>query len=337
MRYLKNVFPVVEETILLDTLSNSENNVHKATQRLQTMGFNKRDTFSCSPHISANDTKIKSSDHKVGCDQIIIPLHETPVQGKFGDDKHEIARRLQDKFEKVSERVILLALEAVEYDIHKAEQILSVSITNDSEATNGIANGDGIKDGKKSSDNLYGHPPPAEDTKSLDKKSDILENNRRINDANAGNQIEVNCKELQNSTIASDDVTLKTADAGESSSIIANTQRVIIEINSNVTMPEVPQTITTSQYGGFKETVNRLFNNIFRNGKIIIGSNGNNDRIIPRGPNKSWLSKRCAAKGPNSALRVGPNSEHRKSSKDKTVGNNLFTTYIAFKSLSSSH
>jgi hypothetical protein len=43
-RYLKSVFPKVEETLLLDILSNSDNNVQKATEKLIAMGFEKRDT-----------------------------------------------------------------------------------------------------------------------------------------------------------------------------------------------------------------------------------------------------------------------------------------------------
>ncbi|PNF27643.1 hypothetical protein B7P43_G15406 [Cryptotermes secundus] len=44
LRYLKSVFPKVEETLLLDILSNSDNNVQKATEKLIAMGFEKRDT-----------------------------------------------------------------------------------------------------------------------------------------------------------------------------------------------------------------------------------------------------------------------------------------------------
>jgi hypothetical protein len=43
-RYLKSVFPKVEETLLLDILSTSDNNVQKATEKLIAMGFEKRDT-----------------------------------------------------------------------------------------------------------------------------------------------------------------------------------------------------------------------------------------------------------------------------------------------------
>ena len=43
-RYLKSVFPTVEEYLLLDVLSNSDNNVQKAADKLVKMGYVKRDT-----------------------------------------------------------------------------------------------------------------------------------------------------------------------------------------------------------------------------------------------------------------------------------------------------
>ena len=44
LRYLKSVFPTVEEYLLLDILSNSDNNVQKAADKLVKMGYVKRDT-----------------------------------------------------------------------------------------------------------------------------------------------------------------------------------------------------------------------------------------------------------------------------------------------------
>lgn len=43
---MKSVFPVVEETVLLDTLCSADNNVNQATETLLTMGFNKRTNIS---------------------------------------------------------------------------------------------------------------------------------------------------------------------------------------------------------------------------------------------------------------------------------------------------
>ena len=41
-RYLKNVFPKVDETLLLDVLEQSDNNVHKASEKLIERGYEKR-------------------------------------------------------------------------------------------------------------------------------------------------------------------------------------------------------------------------------------------------------------------------------------------------------
>jgi hypothetical protein len=41
---MKGLFPAAEETLLLDVLSNADNNVQKASEKLASMGFEKRDT-----------------------------------------------------------------------------------------------------------------------------------------------------------------------------------------------------------------------------------------------------------------------------------------------------
>ena len=62
-RYLKSVFPTVEEYLLLDVLSNSDNNVQKAADRLVKMGYVKRDTPSkllfFSYHLGTFDIELK--------------------------------------------------------------------------------------------------------------------------------------------------------------------------------------------------------------------------------------------------------------------------------------
>lgn len=56
LRYLKSVFPVVEDTVLLDTLSGSDNNVVKATETLLTLGFRKKLSHgSSTPRITLSD------------------------------------------------------------------------------------------------------------------------------------------------------------------------------------------------------------------------------------------------------------------------------------------
>lgn len=41
---MKSIYPKAEETLLLDILANADNNVQKASEKLNTMGYEKRDT-----------------------------------------------------------------------------------------------------------------------------------------------------------------------------------------------------------------------------------------------------------------------------------------------------
>lgn len=43
-RYLKHVFPKAEETIILDILEQSDNNVLKASEKLLELGYEKKNT-----------------------------------------------------------------------------------------------------------------------------------------------------------------------------------------------------------------------------------------------------------------------------------------------------
>lgn len=44
IRYLKGIYPKAEEMLLLDILANADNNVQKASEKLQSMGYQKRDS-----------------------------------------------------------------------------------------------------------------------------------------------------------------------------------------------------------------------------------------------------------------------------------------------------
>lgn len=59
-RYLKNVFPKADETILLDILEQSDNNVQKASEKLLELGYEKRNPTA--PLRSS--TKKKDEDEK---------------------------------------------------------------------------------------------------------------------------------------------------------------------------------------------------------------------------------------------------------------------------------
>lgn len=115
IKYLKSVFPVVEETLLLDTLDNSDNNVHRASEQLMTMGFNKRDTPP--PRVSLKK-----------CDSAPRPAEspKPPPRMRTVEEKQSMKERLHKKNADIPERVVSIALDSVDYDEEKAEQILEM-------------------------------------------------------------------------------------------------------------------------------------------------------------------------------------------------------------------
>lgn len=59
-RYLKSVFPKVDETILLDVLEQSDNNVQKASEQLIDLGYEKRN-----PNVPARAVIKKKEEEQV--------------------------------------------------------------------------------------------------------------------------------------------------------------------------------------------------------------------------------------------------------------------------------
>lgn len=59
-RYLKSVFPKVDETIILDVLEQSDNNVQKASEKLIDLGYEKRN-----PNVSARVIPKKKEEEQV--------------------------------------------------------------------------------------------------------------------------------------------------------------------------------------------------------------------------------------------------------------------------------
>uniref|UniRef100_A0A1B6KMT8 WW domain-containing protein n=2 Tax=Graphocephala atropunctata TaxID=36148 RepID=A0A1B6KMT8_9HEMI len=118
LKYLKSVFPVVEETILLDTLSSSDNNVHQATQTLMTMGFDKRATPPPRVCLQRQTPAPPTSPPHT-------PSHPPPRM-KSVEEKQEMKVRLREKHPDIAERVVSIALDSVDYDEARADQILGM-------------------------------------------------------------------------------------------------------------------------------------------------------------------------------------------------------------------
>ena len=103
-RYLKSVFPTVEEYLLLDVLSNSDNNVQKGADRLVKMGYVKRDTPSnftdflfvcfCFIMFCRLEKLVKSSVFFLRCSKITC---STKRRGKIGWKANSFAETSSDQ------------------------------------------------------------------------------------------------------------------------------------------------------------------------------------------------------------------------------------------------
>ncbi|XP_043472260.1 uncharacterized protein LOC122504955 isoform X2 [Leptopilina heterotoma] len=119
LRYLKNVFPKVDETVLLDMLEQSDNNVQKASEKLIELGYEKKNPTGPSKNAS------KPKEEKV---EISRPTPTPPPRMKSFEEKSKMKDRLMDKFKSVPERVILLAMDSVDYDEERASHILDIMV-----------------------------------------------------------------------------------------------------------------------------------------------------------------------------------------------------------------
>ncbi|KAK0157882.1 hypothetical protein PV328_011569 [Microctonus aethiopoides] len=126
-KYLKNVFPKVEETLLLDILEQSDNNVQKASEKLIEQGYEKRNPTG--PNKSIIRPKEDVSVQK------IQSAPTPPPRMKSIEEKNKIKLRLIEKYKSVPERVIALAMDSVDYDEERAIHILNIMVAEESSQT----------------------------------------------------------------------------------------------------------------------------------------------------------------------------------------------------------
>ncbi|XP_023328830.1 uncharacterized protein LOC111701670 isoform X2 [Eurytemora carolleeae] len=126
LRYLKSVFPTVEEYLLLDVLANSENNVQKATDRLVKMGYVKRDAPSA-PRLHAK----KKEEERLAEKRTPLPK-PPPIQTEA--EKETLRQKMKEKYEvkfEIPERILFMALESVLYDEEQANNLITAMIEDD--------------------------------------------------------------------------------------------------------------------------------------------------------------------------------------------------------------
>ncbi|KAJ2954095.1 hypothetical protein O0L34_g2312 [Tuta absoluta] len=116
LKYMKSIFPKAEETLILDVLANKDNNVQKASEELQSMGFSKKETV------------VEKPPRKTETPQ---PVKKLVTIMKTMEEKNELKNKLQKKYSSVAERVVTLALESVGYNEERAEQMLAAVLHDD--------------------------------------------------------------------------------------------------------------------------------------------------------------------------------------------------------------
>ncbi|XP_034255523.1 uncharacterized protein LOC117653754 isoform X3 [Thrips palmi] len=128
IKYMKSMFPKADETIILDTLYNVENNVAAATNQLQAMGFDKKDsTPSCggTPSSKGKETEKSSKNEKK---EKAVPTPTPSARLRSVVEKQEMRDRLKKVHPDLAEQLISMALDSVDYDENRASHILNIMI-----------------------------------------------------------------------------------------------------------------------------------------------------------------------------------------------------------------
>ncbi|XP_039964883.1 uncharacterized protein LOC120777559 isoform X1 [Bactrocera tryoni] len=124
LRYLKTIFPKADEMVLLDILASSDNNVQTASEKLISMGYTKRDFIPPKiSHRSDHEAAHAAAAAKRAAEETIIPLQPKIYTA---EEKTTIQAHMKEKFPQLAERIILMALESVNYAEDRATQILYI-------------------------------------------------------------------------------------------------------------------------------------------------------------------------------------------------------------------
>ncbi|XP_059477897.1 uncharacterized protein LOC132198117 isoform X1 [Neocloeon triangulifer] len=144
LRYMKGLFPNAEETLLLDVLSNADNNVQKASEKLASMGFEKRD--SPPPRVVQ---KHREEEQKAQLEKQSASATPTPPPRlKSSEEKQKMKKRLQELYPNIPERVVTIALDSSDFDEERAGHILQVMVEDETSSKNSSAKLSSQKDGE---------------------------------------------------------------------------------------------------------------------------------------------------------------------------------------------
>ncbi|XP_072376581.1 uncharacterized protein [Diabrotica undecimpunctata] len=140
-RYMKSIFPRADEMIILDVLQGNENNIQKASDVLKEMGFERKDTVKVAQQKL--DAK-KEQERKEQEQEVTVAVVQPRV--KTSEEKQRVKASLQEKYKDVAEHLICIALESVNFDEERANQILQIMIQEDSKSSNADKKGEDTVD-----------------------------------------------------------------------------------------------------------------------------------------------------------------------------------------------
>ncbi|XP_023028130.2 uncharacterized protein isoform X3 [Leptinotarsa decemlineata] len=129
-RYMKSVFPQADETVILEILQNNDNSIQKTSDVLKEMGFNKKDAVKVAQQKLEAKREEKRIEEEIK--ELEQPIPEASI--KTADEKQNIKISLQEKYKDVAEHLICIALESVNFDENRANQILQIMIQEDHQA-----------------------------------------------------------------------------------------------------------------------------------------------------------------------------------------------------------
>ncbi|KAK3921172.1 BAG family molecular chaperone regulator 3 [Frankliniella fusca] len=132
LRYMKSMFPKADETVILDTLYNVDNNVQAATSQLQAMGFDKRDTTSSLAGTPSSKMKVSEKVMNENEKGKVICTPTTSARLRSVEEKQGMRDRIKKSYPDLAEQVISMALESVDYDEKRADLILKTMIKEES-------------------------------------------------------------------------------------------------------------------------------------------------------------------------------------------------------------
>jgi uncharacterized membrane-anchored protein YhcB (DUF1043 family) len=128
-RYMKSIFPQAEETVILEVLYSNENNIQKASEILIDMGFNRKDPVKAAQQKLQTKLEIKQKEEDTKKNETQTPI----VKVKTSEEKISLKEELKRKYKDVADHLITIALESVDFDENRANQILEIIVQEDTD------------------------------------------------------------------------------------------------------------------------------------------------------------------------------------------------------------